>query len=74
MKQRMKGGSLPDRMESDYRSSVNTKYRYINMLNFLDFLRLSKVDFTFNMACNVPKVIVFLFSFQKIKPNLKDYQ
>lgn len=44
----MKGGSLLDRMESEYRSSVNTKYRYINMLNFLDFLRLSKVDSTFS--------------------------
>lgn len=57
----MKGGSLLDRMEFDYRSSVNIKYRYINSLNFLDFLRLFKVDFIFNVVCNVFKIIVFFF-------------
>lgn len=57
----MKGGSLLDWMEFEYRSSVNIKYRYINMLNFLDFLRLFKVDFIFNVVCDVFKIIVFFF-------------
>lgn len=57
----MKGGSLLDRMEFDYCSSVNIKYWNINMLNFLDFLRLFKVDFIFNVVCNLFKIIVFFF-------------